>query len=161
VCGRRSFTRDCGRRGAERGGRRRLAMSAQRPRIVLAQERGGTDHFVGVREAIEARVGGSARAERALPDEPLRLRPGDVLCVSDTRSFAAKYALRQARAAGACCVLLMDGIVEYRNTFCNPRSGPNFLRPAPVDVVACAGENDARLLREPGEWAGASGAAPP
>src|SRR5690606_6243672 len=53
--------------------------------------------------------------------------------------------------------LLMDGIAEYRNTFCNPRSGPNFLRPAPVDLVACAGENDARLLRELGNDAVATG----
>jgi glycosyltransferase involved in cell wall biosynthesis len=127
------------------------------PRIVLAQERGGADHFVGVLEATAALGGDGVRGERAMPDEPLRLRPGDVLCVSDTRSFAARYALRAARAAGACCVLLMDGIVEHRNTFANPRSGADFLRPAPVDVVACAGANDAAILRELGNDAVATG----
>ncbi|MFG0284954.1 MAG: hypothetical protein ACF8R7_11075, partial [Phycisphaerales bacterium JB039] len=127
---------------------------SSRSAIVLAQERGSADHFPGVCEAINARGG---RAERALTDEPLRLGPGDVLCVSDTRSFTAQYALRRARAAGACCVLLMDGIVEYRNTFRNPRSGAGFLRPAPVDVVACAGPNDAAILRQLGNDAVATG----
>src|SRR5690606_15061371 len=59
----------------------------------------------------------------------------------------------RARAGGACGVLLMDGIVEHRNTFSNSRSGRDFLRPAPVDVVACCGESDAARLRQLGNTA--------
>ena len=51
----------------------------------------------------------------------------------------------------------MDGITEYRNTFENPRVEHDFLRPAPVDVVACAGRVDERHLRGLGNDAIATG----
>src|SRR5690606_2897275 len=68
-----------------------------------------------------------------------------------------RYALRRAAAADARTVLLMDGIVEWRNTFVNPRVGEAFLRPAPVELIACAGENDRRILESLGNRAVATG----
>jgi hypothetical protein len=48
-------------------------------------------------------------------------------------------------------------VLEWRNTHVNPRSGAEFLRPAPVSVVACAGEHDRALLESMGNRAIATG----
>lgn len=126
------------------------------PTVILAQADALTDHFEGVDAALAAR---GLACTRILPDQaPVRF--GDevrVVVVKDTHTFTASYALDEARRVGAVTVLLMDGIVEWRNTFLNPRSGPAFLRPAPVDVVACAGEMDRRTLAALGNDAVATG----
>ena len=80
-----------------------------------------------------------------------------VVAVDNVSSFEALSVLRRARRAGACTVLMMDGITEYHNTFLNPAVGPDFLRPAPVDVIACAGRVDAARLADLGNDAVATG----
>ncbi len=124
--------------------------------IVIAQELSGPNHFAGVDEALRDR--GAEAAWTILEEAPGRL--GDdtrVVAVSDVRSFLALGVLRQAQRVDACTVLLMDGITEYRNTFLNPRVPEGFLRPAPVDVVACAGRADQLRLRGMGNDAVATG----
>ena len=122
-------------------------MSAARPGIAIVRDPAGPDHFAGVGEAL--------REQGVTPDwiaggeRPPRLAAGTrVVAVADVRSFAILNLLRQARRLEACTVLMMDGILEYRNTFENPRAGEGFLQPAPVDIIACAGKVDARRLRE-------------
>ncbi|MHC4217633.1 MAG: glycosyltransferase family 4 protein [Planctomycetota bacterium] len=124
--------------------------------IVIAQELSGPNHFAGVDDALRDR--GAEAAWTILEEAPGRL--GDdtrVVAVSDVRSFLALGVLRRAQRVGACTVLLMDGITEYRNTFLNPRVPAGFLRPAPVDVVACAGRADALRLRGLGNDSVATG----
>ncbi len=117
--------------------------------IALAQHFSAADQFPGVDEALRAR--GVEAILLPLEERAHRLGAGTrVVAVSDVRAFEALHILRQARRAGACSLLLMDGICEYRNTFLNPRVGADFLRPAPVDVIACAGRDDADRLRELG-----------
>jgi hypothetical protein len=124
--------------------------------IVIAQELSGPNHFAGVDETLRQR--GAEAVWTVLEETPGRLRDNTrVVAVSDVRSFLALGVLRQARRVGACTVLLMDGITEYRNTFLNPRNAEGFLRPAPVDVVACAGAVDEQRLRSLGNDAVATG----
>lgn len=115
--------------------------------VSIVQEASGADHFPGVEQALRAR--GIECGWVLVEQTPDRLAAGTrVVAVSDVLSFEPLSILRQARRLGACTVLLMDGITEYRNTFLNPNVGPDFLRPAPVDVVACAGAVDRdRLAR--------------
>ncbi len=124
--------------------------------IAVIQQVAGTDHFAGVDEALRRR--GAEATWIPLEERPHRLPDATrVVAVSDVRSFEALNVLRQAQRAGACTVLLMDGITEYRNTFLNRRVGPDFLRPAPVDVIACAGRVDEAILAGLGNEAVATG----
>lgn len=126
-------------------------------RVLLVNYDGDTDHFAGVERALAARgVGGCTRYTLRDVGEPFP-ESARVVVVKDTRTYLSLFALRQARRVGAVTVLVMDGIVEYRNTYLNPRAGPDFLRPTPVDVVACAGETDRRLLEAFGNHAVATG----
>ncbi len=126
-------------------------------RILLVNYDGDADHFAGVEAALAARgAGGVMRYTLRHVGEPFP-ETARVVVVKDTRTYLSLFALRQARRLGAATVLVMDGIVEYRNTYLNPRAGPDFLRPAPVDVIACAGETDRRLLEGFGNHAVATG----
>lgn len=125
-----------------------------------------TDHFAGLDRALAERWIG---AERVFPDQPpLALAEGTpAVVLSDTLAGMNALAHRQARRVGARVVLVMDGIVEYRNTFVNGRARGvfvagdeargGFLRPAPADVVACCGEIDRRVLEALGNRAEVTG----
>lgn len=114
--------------------------------VILAQSAAGIDHYPRVPQSLAA---------RGL--ESLLIRPGvgavrverpttAAVVVADTETSQSRYLLTQARANAIPTILLMDGILEWRNTFCNPAVGAHFLSPAPVDAVACAGSVDAALL---------------
>ena len=123
--------------------------------IAVIETISGGRHFTGVDAALRDR---GYDATWIAGEQPHRLAEHTrVVAVADTRSFERLTILRQARDIGACTVLLMDGIVEHRNTFRNPRAGPYFLRPAPVDVIACAGSIDEQHLKTLGNDAVATG----
>ncbi|MCA9300880.1 MAG: hypothetical protein KDA28_17540, partial [Phycisphaerales bacterium] len=110
-----------------------------------------TNQYEGVPEELERR-GLSVwhlEGERVLAVPPPR-----VIVVSEVCAFAT---LANIRRANCPSILLMDGVVEYRNTHVAPGTPERFLRPAPVDVVACVSEHDARLLRDLGNQAVATG----
>lgn len=124
--------------------------NAQSPSVLLVRY-DQTDHFVG----LEAALG--RRGLRAVRDGVMVDESTAVVVVMDTTSTRARWALRQARKRGVPTILLMDGIVEYRNTFLNPALEPGFLESSPVDVIACAGENDRLRLKSLGNRAVATG----
>ena len=130
--------------------------SAAPPIVALVQYAGQTDHFAGVDAAASAR---SVRVVRINEWELADLdRLGATLvAVKDCESPLAAAALRWARRRGVATLLLMDGVVEYRNTFVNPDVPERYLRPAPVDAVACAGEIDRARLWSWGNVAVATG----
>ncbi|MBX3405189.1 MAG: glycosyltransferase [Phycisphaeraceae bacterium] len=133
-----------------------MRTSSPPPVVALVQYAADADHFSGVDSALAARSIRPVRVnEWELPDLDA-LAPG-ALAVKDTQSPLALAALRWARARDVPTLLLMDGIVEHRNTFHNPDAGDAFLRPAPVDVVACAGETDRANLWSWGNFAIATG----
>ncbi len=114
------------------------------------------DPFVGVAGALAAR---GIDADRHLIHGPPPTLPEGtrLIAVSDALHPTTRTALRLAHAARLPAMLLMDGVVEWRNTFRNPRVGPSFLNPAPVHAVACAGGVCAEVLIELGNNAWATG----
>lgn len=126
------------------------------PVVALVQYAAETDHFVGVDRALAARSVRPVRVNEWELADLDALSPR-VVAVKDTQSPLALAALRWARARAVPTLLLMDGVVEHRNTFHNPDVGEGFLRPAPVDVVACAGEADRANLWSWGNFAVATG----
>lgn len=130
--------------------------SAPPPVAALVQYAAETDHFAGVEAALAARSVRAVRVNEWEIDDLAAIRPR-VVAVKDTQSPLALAALRWARTHDVPTLLLMDGVVEYRNTFANADAGERFLRPAPVDVVACAGETDRGHLWTWGNFAVATG----
>ncbi len=134
--------------------------------VRLVQCQLDVDHFAGVDRALAER---GIASERVFPDQPPPEMGERTRAVVISDPFAGMNALasRQARRVGAAVVLVMDGIVEFRNTFVNPRvagafahgdtSPHRFLRPAPADFVACCGEIDRRVLAALGNKAVATG----
>lgn len=134
--------------------------------VRLVQCQLEADHFSGVERALASR---GVASERVFPDQPppeLTERT-KVVVISDPFASMNALAWRQARRVGAGVVMVMDGVVEYRNTFVNPRTRGvfaagdparwSFLRPAPADVVTCSGEVDRRVLAAMGNRAVATG----
>ena len=130
--------------------------SARRPRVMVIESGTGLRHFAGVAERLEQRgievVRDTPYAVYPVPDDDL-----DLVCVAEALSARNIAVLRAARAKGIRTLLMMDGVVEWRNTFINPLAGPDYLRPAPVDVVCCATTDDEAVLRELGNDAFATG----
>lgn len=130
--------------------------SARRPRVMVVESGVGTRHFAGVAEQLQRRgvevVGDSPHSVYPVPDDDL-----DLVCVADVLAPRNIAIVRAARARGIRTLLMMDGVVEWRNTFANPLAGPEFLRPAPVDFVCCATSDDERHLRAFGNDATATG----
>ncbi len=104
----------------------------ERAGIAIVQEVPGPDRFPGLDDALRRR---GIDAAWLLPEEtPHGLTDATrVLLVGETRTFAARYALRRAGRVGACTVLLAGE--EERRT-----------GPAPVDMVACVNRDDERRM---------------
>ena len=126
------------------------------PDVLFVQPDGRVDHFAGVAAELSVR---GLRVERQDEEHrPPRVRMGTrVVVVTDVLDPRCVRALRMARRVDARTVLIMDGLVEWRNTYTNPRTGEGFLRPAPVDVVCCSGLVDARTLATLGNTARPTG----
>ena len=133
--------------------------------VLLVQYSREGDHFVGVEGAVTR---GRARCVRVteqnadvIAQEVARAGErgdGVVIVVKDTESPLAQYAMRARDAARRVRVaLMMDGIVEYRNTFVNPWVPKGFLHAMPVDAVFAAVEEDAARLLSWGNHAVATG----
>lgn len=130
--------------------------SRHRPRVMIIESGENTNHFAGVADQLKARgievVGDTPHAVYPVPDHEL-----DLVCVADVLAPRNIAILRAARAKGIRTLLMMDGAVEYRNTFINPLAGPNFLRPAPIDMICCATTDDEHHLQMLGNNACATG----
>jgi hypothetical protein len=78
-----------------------------------------------------------------------RARP-DLLATMTTDWWEADACLRHARAAGVPSLLIMDGIVEYRHQWEDPRTGAaegvGLFIDCPADRIACLGRQSVRLL---------------
>jgi glycosyltransferase involved in cell wall biosynthesis len=134
-----------------------VRLFSRRPvRVMVVESGSDTRHFAGVARELERRgievVGDLSHAVYPVPDDDL-----DLVCVADVLAPRNIAIARSARAKGIRTLLMMDGIVEWRNTFINPLAGPDFLRPAPVDFICCATTDDERHLVELGNTACATG----
>ncbi|MEE8460158.1 MAG: glycosyltransferase family 4 protein [Phycisphaerales bacterium] len=108
----------------------------ERAGIAIVQEVPGPDRFPGLADALRRR---GIDAAWLLPEQtPYRVTATTgVVVVGELRSFAARYALRRAARAGACTVLLADGLDGVSTSD---------QAPAPVDVIACTNRAEAVRL---------------
>lgn len=129
--------------------------------VMLLSPEGFDHHFGSLGEVLAAR-GSVAAAETLQPHAPLRVSDAMAASCGAIVHLEGVYARaigvrRAASRAGTPLALLMDGVAEYANTFLNANAGPDFLRPAPADVVFCAGPHDRSVLRALGNRAIATG----
>lgn len=126
------------------------------PRVMIVESGTDTRHFAGVAAELQQRgvevAIDTQHAVYPVPDDDT-----DLVCIADVLAPRNIAVARTARAKGIRTLLMMDGVVEWRNTFINPLAGPNFLRPAPVDYICCATNHDEHRLREFGNNAVATG----
>jgi len=123
------------------------------PLAVLYAQRGGVDHFAGVPAALRDR-GLETHYERADAETirhgdhaaPGVVRGASVLAFADLTHNLPARPMRQARRLGVPTVLLVDGVVEWANTFRNRWLGTRYLRPPPQDIALCSGALHAALL---------------
>lgn len=78
-----------------------------------------------------------------------RIRPAILLTLTDTWYEAARC-IQQARALSIPTLLIMDGIIEWRHTWQDPKTGacegvPIF-QPVLTDKIACLGKQSARII---------------
>ncbi|PCI11579.1 hypothetical protein COB72_00045 [bacterium] len=81
----------------------------------------------------------------------------DVIVHRDCVKAHARKVVEAAGSENKPTVLLMDGVLEYANTFLNQGVENQFLRPAPADVVLASGEHDRRIFEALGNRASATG----
>lgn len=82
---------------------------------------------------------------------PVRLDPdsaqwADVVFHADCVERYAGGIVSAARRAATPVALVMDGLLEFANTFLNHEGGTSFLRPPPADLVITAGLHDAAIF---------------
>jgi glycosyltransferase involved in cell wall biosynthesis len=128
--------------------------------MLLAPD--GYDHHFGALPEVLERQGDEVALETLQPHAPLRVSDAmGAACAAIVHVegvVARATGVRRAAArTGTPLVLLMDGVLEYANTFLNTGAGPTFLRPCPADVVFCAGPHDRAILRALGNRAVATG----
>lgn len=130
-------------------------------RALLVASPRGVHHFAGVAEALAER-GVACEVECLQERTPSRLcarmaRRVRAIVHADGVSSHAEPLMRTARQVGWPVALLMDGVLEYANTFLNDRAGQGFLRPAPANIVLAAGTHDRAILRALGNRSVATG----
>jgi len=133
----------------------------RRPQALLIALSCGHHHFPGVAQALNARDWATT-TDTAQHHPPLTLSKdqldhADLILHPDGVNHNATNLLIQTREASKPLVLLMDGVLEYANTFLNPNAGPNFLRPAPGNLVLASGAHDTKVLQALGNHAIATG----
>ncbi|MEO0482163.1 MAG: glycosyltransferase family 4 protein [Planctomycetota bacterium] len=132
--------------------------------VVLYARRGGVDHFAGVPERLGT-LGIDTLYERADADTirfgdhaaPGVVRRAGAVAFADLTHNLPQRVVRQARRYGVPSVLLVDGVLEWANTFRNRWLGTRYLRPPPEDVALCSGPLHADLLEAMGARAVTTG----
>jgi glycosyltransferase involved in cell wall biosynthesis len=137
------------------------ASQADTPRALLVAPAGRAHHFAGVPETLHA-MGWGSTCEVLQPHAPVRVtsamaQAARVIVHADGVNANAIGIWNAAERAGRPVALVMDGVVEFANTFLNTAAGREFLRPAPADVVLAAGLHDASILQALGNHTIATG----
>lgn len=127
------------------------------PRVMFMASERRSYHFADAPRMLES-MGLGVAMETLQPHVPLTLTQSmatsaDLIVHTESVSGCATGVRLAAARYGSSLALLMDGVVEYANTFINSNVGPAFLRPAPGATVFCAGRHDRLLLRTLGNEA--------
>jgi len=127
------------------------------PVVLLTSLIYGAHHFPGVVAELRAlgyeSIVNTSQRHSLLKVSPDQLEQASVILHPDSVSHSAINLLDDAQRTSKPILLIMDGLLEYANTFLNPRAGTNFLRPAPADIVLASGQHDASILQALGNHA--------
>ena len=128
---------------------------------LLVAQRSGAHHFEGVVHALTDH-GWSVKEETLQRYAPIYVprqlaAQADVIIHADPIRANMKSVIDAARSESIPVVLQMDGVLEYANTFLNPRAGRGVFMPAPADVVLASGPHDRAILNALGNRALATG----
>ena len=121
-----------------------------------------TQHHFGDVPKILKQSGWDVRQETEQDRAPLVLTPTmldgvHLVCHTDGTNTNSREIYQQCQRYAIPTALQMDGVVEYANTFLNPKSGHAFLRPAPAEFVCAASSHDQRILQSLGNQTIATG----
>ncbi|MEM7621711.1 MAG: glycosyltransferase family 4 protein, partial [Planctomycetota bacterium] len=125
--------------------------------IIIFGSRLGRDHLAGVPELLRRR-GFDVACERMWGPEiawgghAIRRQISRAACVVNADLTLAGHVrvARLAAASGVPSVLMVDGVLEWANTYMNPWLGKRYLRPAPHSTVIAPGPLFAGMLRQLG-----------
>ncbi len=127
------------------------------PRALLVTHRAAGHHLIGVAAQLRA-SGWRVESETLQPNAPVilteqSLQRADVVVHTDSDPAISSPMHQRARSLGIPFVLQMDGVLEYANTFLNPRMHQGFLRPAASNMVLACGTHDREILEALGNQA--------
>ena len=117
------------------------------PKIVLLDGANRGEHYAALRETLKAEyLDNHQPLETGVSPEEI-----DLAMISDEFYSLITNQLVRLREAGVPTLHVLDGIVEWRNTWENPRSatesdGMPLFQPILADKVACFGKAQARIL---------------
>jgi hypothetical protein len=139
-------------------------MPAARGHVVLFGSRRPLDQFAGVPEILQSQ-GVEVLYERLWDREmrfghhaiPEVMRGARAIAFADLSYTAHLAPTRLARAMGIPTVLLVDGVVEYANTYRNPWLGSGHLQNTPHDIVLAMGPLPGRILADLGNTVAVTG----
>lgn len=131
------------------------------PRALLVAHRGAAHHLAGVAPSLRMQ-GWSVESETLQSNVPVHvctrsIARSDVVLHTDSDPSNTHQLRQNADALGVPTAMQMDGVLEYANTFLNPRFKHGLLRPAPADLVLASGAHDQAILESLGNRAVASG----
>lgn len=126
-------------------------------RALLVAHRGASHHLVGVGTALRA-ASWEVLSETLQSDVPVRvcrrsIAQSDVVIYPDSDPQSTHELRRHAAELGVPTVLQMDGVLEYANTFLNPKFERRLLQPAPAGLVFASGTHDREILEALGNQA--------
>lgn len=119
-------------------------------RVLLVTPRTARHHVQGLAACLRAK-GHPVSSETLQSTDRARvpdhqLKQHDILIHAESDTRLVGELVERSRSRGLSTALVMDGVLEFANTFLNPRVSTNFLRPAPADTVLALGEHDRRIL---------------
>lgn len=131
------------------------------PRALLVAHRGAAHHLTGVGSALR-NAGWVVESETLQGDVPVLVSTRSIercdIVVHVDSDPASTLGLRaRAEARSVPTVMQIDGVLEFANTFLNPRFGNGLLQPAPADLVLASGAHDQVILEALGNRASANG----
>ncbi len=131
------------------------------PRALLVGPRTGAHHFASVGSTLRS-AGWFVQSETFQRFAPVSVRPemvrsASVILHADANPKNSVVLRNDAQRFAVPIALMMDGVLEYANTFLNASAGDRFLRAAPADMVLASGCHDRAILEALGNRSIATG----
>lgn len=133
----------------------------EQPSALLVAHRDVAHHLFGVGSSLR-NAGWSVRSETLQHVVPVHvakrtIQQSHIVVHTDSDPQSTRRLRQQTESMGIPITMVMDGVLEYANTFLNPRFTHGLLRPAPADLVLASGMHDRVILEALGNQAAGVG----